>query len=128
VTFLKGQLHEDWFRSEIDVGLEFPRPAVKEINKQRNQFVNVEGAQCPLCHNVVVSRWQHDFRVCGCGATAIDGGQEYSRLVWTQPHTPIDVTVAVDSLEELRATPGVWPAYSTEPRRYRLHDGHLLPE
>jgi hypothetical protein len=90
--------------------------------------MNIQAAQCPVCRDVVASRWHHDFHECGCGEIAIDGGQEYLRILWNQPHRPIHVTVVVDSLEELRASPGVWAAASTEPRRYQLRAGKLTPD
>jgi hypothetical protein len=89
--------------------------------------MNVDAAQCPVCRDVVVSRWRHDFHECGCGAIAVDGGQEYHRLLWKHPNQPIHVIVAVNLIDELRASPGVWPAQSTEPRRYHLVGAKLLP-
>jgi hypothetical protein len=88
--------------------------------------MNVDAAQCPVCRDVVVSRWQHDFHECGCGAIAIDGGQEYLRLLWNEPHRPIQLTVVIDSVEELRATTGVWAAESKESHRYHLRGGKLV--
>jgi hypothetical protein len=89
--------------------------------------MNHEAAQCPVCRSVVVSRWQHDFHECSCGAIAIDGGRAYCKLVWKEPHRPIRVTIAVESLEELLTSDGVWPAGSVEPLSYRLKEGELLP-
>ena len=90
--------------------------------------ISIDAAQCPLCRDIVISRWRHDFHECGCGAVAIDGGQEYLRLLWNEPNRPIHVTVVIDSLDEVRASPGVWAAGSTDPRRYRLTGGKLVPE
>lgn len=92
----------------------------------KDKPLNVDGAQCPICHDVIVSRWDHDLHGCGCGAIAINGGQSRWRTLWEHPNRPIHVTVEANSLEELRASSGVWPAESIEPRKYRLIDGKLL--
>jgi hypothetical protein len=89
--------------------------------------MSIQAAQCPVCRDVIVSRWQHDLHECGCGEIAIDGGQEYLKLLWNEPNRPIHVTVVVDSIEEVRASPGVWGAQSTEPRRYLLLGERLVP-
>jgi len=89
--------------------------------------IRIDAAQCPLCRDVLVSRWQHDLHGCSCGAIAIDGGQDYYRSLWTQPNRPIRVTVLVDSINEVRAGPGVWAVESTEPCWYRLVAGKLVP-
>jgi hypothetical protein len=88
--------------------------------------MTVDGLQCPVCRDVVVSRWQHDLHGCSCGAIAIDGGQEYLRLLWNEPHQLIHLTVFVDSLDELQASSGVWAAESTEPRAYQLRGEKLV--
>lgn len=89
--------------------------------------ITIQAGQCPVCRDVIVSRWQHDLHECGCGAIAIDGGQEYLRLLWDKPNRPIHVTVVVDSLEEVRASSGVWAAQSLEPGRYQLQGDKLVP-
>lgn len=33
--------------------------------------------QCGRCAEVIVSRHRHDFVVCSCGATSVDGGNVY---------------------------------------------------
>lgn len=50
----------------------------------------VTGIQCPLCKEKVWSRHRHDFRYCNCGYCAIDGGREYSRLVYGGSEWAID--------------------------------------
>lgn len=89
--------------------------------------LSLQAAQCPVCRDVIVSRWQHDFHECGCGKIAIDGGQEYLRLLWNEPNQPIHVTVVISSVDDLRASPGVWAAQSTRPRKYLLRGETLVP-
>ena len=36
-------------------------------------------ARCTRCGDVLKSEHRHDFRSCGCGAVAVDGGQSYLR-------------------------------------------------
>lgn len=36
-------------------------------------------ARCNACQDVIESRHRHDFRVCKCGATMVDGGLSYIR-------------------------------------------------
>jgi hypothetical protein len=71
-------------------------------------------------------RWDHDLHGCGCGAIAIDGGQGRRRVLWEQPNRPIYITVLVDTLQELRAGSGIWPADSIGSRTYRLTQGKLV--
>ena len=35
--------------------------------------------KCRLCDTVIQSYTRHDFRECACGASFVDGGQEYLR-------------------------------------------------
>ena len=37
--------------------------------------------ECPDCGDIVFSRTNHDYRSCTCGASAIDGGFEYTKVV-----------------------------------------------
>lgn len=36
---------------------------------------------CAKCLDVIQSEHRHDFKRCRCGAIAIDGGAEYTKLV-----------------------------------------------
>ena len=40
--------------------------------------------QCDECKEVIVSLYRHDFRSCGCGKIAIDGGRDYTRTIGTK--------------------------------------------
>lgn len=36
---------------------------------------------CAQCLDVIQSEHRHDFKRCGCGAIAIDGGSDYTKLM-----------------------------------------------
>jgi hypothetical protein len=37
--------------------------------------------QCLECGDVIFSAHRHDYKECGCGACAVDGGMEYLRIM-----------------------------------------------
>jgi len=37
--------------------------------------------RCKKCRTVVYSLYRHDYRECACGAVALDGGFDYSRII-----------------------------------------------
>lgn len=37
---------------------------------------------CPDCKDEIFSRAHHDYHLCKCGATMIDGGFDYLRYGW----------------------------------------------
>ena len=37
---------------------------------------------CPNCDQMIYSRCQHDYRSCKCGEVAIDGGFDYTRIIY----------------------------------------------
>jgi len=39
------------------------------------------GIQCLRCKDRIFSEHRHDFKRCGCGKVAIDGGREYTRVI-----------------------------------------------
>jgi hypothetical protein len=41
----------------------------------------VNAIECQKCNEIIWSRWTHDMHSCGCGAVAIDGGQDYCRIL-----------------------------------------------
>jgi hypothetical protein len=57
----------------LDAEMDALRAAYREPRILRNR------ARCTLCGDVVESRHRHDFRSCGCGAVAVDGGRAYLR-------------------------------------------------
>lgn len=38
-------------------------------------------ARCRLCGDEIESVHRHDYRACGCGAIAVDGGTDYHRAI-----------------------------------------------
>ena len=44
--------------------------------------MNISGLFCHRCYSVVFSRSRHDMRFCQCGAIAIDGGRDYSKVCY----------------------------------------------
>lgn len=38
--------------------------------------------QCTLCNEIIESKHRHDFQQCSCEETAIDGGDEYLRVLF----------------------------------------------
>jgi len=39
----------------------------------------IAAIECPVCADIVWSRYTHDMRYCRCGYCFIDGGRAYSR-------------------------------------------------
>lgn len=35
--------------------------------------------RCKKCGDIIESRTVHDFKFCGCGSCAVDGGHDYLR-------------------------------------------------
>lgn len=50
-------------------------------SKKENMKLILNAAKCLKCGDVVVSTHHHDFRSCGCGKVAVDGGLDYIRRV-----------------------------------------------
>lgn len=48
-----------------------PRETVRVIKANR--------AKCLLCHEVLESKYTHDFVTCSCGNLSVDGGHSYLR-------------------------------------------------
>ena len=40
--------------------------------------------KCKLCGDVIESKHHYDFRECSCSAVAIDGGDEYTRIIGSE--------------------------------------------
>jgi len=36
--------------------------------------------KCKLCGDIIESKTVHDFQMCSCGATFVDGGTDYARI------------------------------------------------
>lgn len=37
--------------------------------------------KCLKCGDIIESKHRHDFKLCSCGAIAVDGGLDYQRIV-----------------------------------------------
>lgn len=49
-------------------------------------------AECALCHDVIESKYRHDFRHCKCGEIMVDGGKEYLRRGWRNKENFIELS------------------------------------
>jgi hypothetical protein len=38
--------------------------------------------RCKKCGDTIESKHRHDFRSCSCGSVSIDGGRDYTRILW----------------------------------------------
>ena len=46
--------------------------------------MKIQAFKCPKCSAVVFSRTRHDYRWCPCKTIAVDGGLDYSRVVYKE--------------------------------------------
>ena len=59
-------------------------------------MTKVTAVKCPKCGNVIFSRARHDFRSCSCGTISIDGGFDYTRVLFSpdiEPPKPFPLEV-----------------------------------
>ena len=58
--------------------------------------------RCKKCVDIIESKTVHDFKVCSCGACAVDGGHDYLRRSFRDKDCYIDlsVTEAVSDKDE----------------------------
>jgi len=47
---------------------------------KRAYFKTLNYVECRKCRDVIVSLHRHDMVWCSCGAIAIDGGEDYTKL------------------------------------------------
>lgn len=47
--------------------------------KMIREVVVVNKAQCRLCGDILESTYTHDYKRCGCGEIAVDGGKSYRK-------------------------------------------------
>jgi hypothetical protein len=52
--------------------------------------------KCLTCKDILYSRAIHDFRTCECGKTSVDGGFDYTRLVFKK-EKPESIEVNVNA-------------------------------
>jgi hypothetical protein len=56
----------------------------------------VTGVKCPYCKDEIYSQYRHDYRVCKCGKTFVDGGRDYLRYGCEEPETPTTVEIKTE--------------------------------
>jgi len=56
---------------------EFPEEFLAKY--PRGEVITRNAAECPCCGDIIESARTHDYKSCGCGAIAVDGGTEYLR-------------------------------------------------
>lgn len=59
-------------------------------------MTKVTAFKCPKCGETVFSRVRHDFRSCSCGTITIDGGFDYTRVLYSpdiEPPKPFPLEV-----------------------------------
>ena len=61
--------------------------------------MKVDAFECPKCSAVIFSRTRHDYRWCPCKTIAVDGGLDYSRVVYKEK-LPESVELDVDVSKE----------------------------
>ena len=66
--------------------------------------MKIAGYQCPKCGDIVYSRARHDMRYCSCGKMAVDGGFNYTRMVYDPDIDDLDIKrieVDIDATSEI---------------------------
>ena len=76
-----------------------------KIKNLKNGYrpMEVNAFECPKCSSLIFSRTRHDYRWCPCKTIAVDGGLEYSRVVYQgkMPESKkINVPASKDQLYE----------------------------
>lgn len=63
--------------------------------------MKVTAIKCPNCNDVIYSRTRHDMRWCSCGKVAIDGGREYTKLLYPPEYNDLEtITIEVDATND----------------------------
>jgi hypothetical protein len=71
--------------------------------KMRDQVILRNSALCLSCGDEVVSEYRHDFKACGCGNLAVDGGRDYMKRTVADLAMHRDTSVVLDFGEVLQA-------------------------
>jgi hypothetical protein len=50
-----------------------------ELEKPREKWQTL--TRCKLCKDVIYSRWEGEYRTCGCGSISVDQTMYYMRCV-----------------------------------------------
>lgn len=64
----------------------------KEKLKKEDGGIRTNQAACLRCGEIIESRHDHDFRGCGCGAIAVDGGKSYTRRMYSNGDDCLEMT------------------------------------
>lgn len=67
--------------------------------------------QCLSCGDIIESRHRHDFVSCKCGATSVDGGYDYARVLG---NTWKDMLVTTSSPFEVQREAFSWKSYGKD--------------
>ena len=65
----------------------------------------IHSVKCKACNSIIFSRVRHDFRICSCGLTGVDGGQvDYTKVLFDgkagYKNVTIDLNVTLKQLYE----------------------------
>lgn len=69
--------------------------------------MKVQAIQCPICHDRIYSRADHDMHSCSCEAVFIDGGFSYTRTTWDggrlgeEPPAPFELEIKAADRKQL---------------------------
>lgn len=66
------------------------------------------GLYCKTCKEEICSRHRHDYRVCQCGKTFIDGGLDYIRYGGEQNNVELRSLYLKDDIIKIREKVLVW--------------------
>lgn len=64
--------------------------------------------KCNHCEQEIESKHRHDFVKCKCGKVAVDGGKDYSRVLYTEESDYTDTSIEDDGSHELRRRYLTW--------------------
>ena len=60
---------------------------------ENRQRIYSNKIKCKRCGDVIESRSVHDFKMCSCGAVAVDGGHEYLKRSADSPSDFTDLSI-----------------------------------
>ena len=55
--------------------------------------MKVQAVKCPTCGDIIFSRARHDFRVCSCDETFVDGGFDCFRYGGDNHPIPMELEI-----------------------------------
>lgn len=78
------------------------------MNENNKLQIVSNRVQCLDCNDVIESRYRHDFQTCSCGATSVDGGKDYQRILGNSWK---DLSVTTDDPFEVQREVFTWKTY-----------------